>query len=81
MMPDHHDANLLVSLAQWGTMMGFDEALQAVLDDDFDPAKAPRALRDLLSRTTEGQDIQQVESRLGRTQVRVRDIFRAIVGE
>ena len=51
------------------------------VDDDFDPAKAPRALRDLLARTTEDQDIQAVEARLARTQARVRAIFRAIVGE
>ena len=51
------------------------------VDDDFDPAKAPRALRDLLARTTEDQDIQEVEARLARTQARVRAIFRAIVGE
>jgi glutamate-ammonia-ligase adenylyltransferase len=51
------------------------------VDDDFDPAKAPRALRDLLARTTQDQDIQQVEARLAGTQTRVRAIFRAIVGE
>jgi glutamate-ammonia-ligase adenylyltransferase len=51
------------------------------VDDDFDPAKAPRALRDLLARATESQTIQQVELRLARAQRRVREIFKAIVGE
>jgi hypothetical protein len=34
--PTHHDAMLLVQLSQWGTAMGFQEAVRAVLADDFD---------------------------------------------
>jgi glutamate-ammonia-ligase adenylyltransferase len=51
------------------------------VDADFDPAKAPSALRDLLSWTMKHQNIQQVEAHLARTQMRVRALFRALVGE
>lgn len=60
---------------------GVTQILRLAIDDEFDAAKASRGLRDLLLRTTEDQDIQQLESRLARTQARVRDIFNAIVGE
>ena len=36
-MADHHDATLLVQLAQWGTSMGLQEAMSVVFADDFDP--------------------------------------------
>ena len=51
------------------------------VDDDLDSGKAPSALCDLLARTTEDFNIQQVEARLARTQLRVRDIFRVIFGD
>jgi len=60
---------------------GVTQISRLAVNEDFDPAKAPRALRDLLTRTAEDQDIQEVEARLARTQARVRCIFRAIVGE
>jgi glutamine synthetase adenylyltransferase len=63
-------------LYQWVTQIS-----RLAVDDDFDPANVPRALRDLLARATEDQDIQEVEARLARNQARVRAIFRAIVGE
>jgi len=39
-MANRDDAGLLVQLAQWGTMMGFDEAARQVFEDDFDPDMA-----------------------------------------
>jgi len=39
-MPDHHDAALIVQLAQWGEVMGLDEASAALFDDSFDPETA-----------------------------------------
>jgi hypothetical protein len=39
-MADRQDAALLVQLAQWGSMMGLEEALHAVWADDFDPETA-----------------------------------------
>ena len=39
-MPDHHDAGLIVQLAQWGTALGVQDAVAAVFSDDFDPASA-----------------------------------------
>jgi hypothetical protein len=39
-MPDHHDAALIVQLAQWGEVMGLDEASAVLFDDDFDPETA-----------------------------------------
>jgi glutamate-ammonia-ligase adenylyltransferase len=60
---------------------GVTQISRLAVNEDFDPAKAPHALRDLLTRTAEDQDIQEVEARLARTQARVRCIFRAIVGE
>ncbi|MDP9293710.1 MAG: hypothetical protein M3O90_04660 [Actinomycetota bacterium] len=39
-MADMEDAKLIVQLAQWGTMMGLDEALKDVLAEDFSPEKA-----------------------------------------
>lgn len=39
-MADRQDGALLVQLAQWGTAMGLDDALRAVLQDDFDPEAA-----------------------------------------
>ena len=35
-MADKHDAELMIQLAQWGTMMGLEEAMLAVMSDDFD---------------------------------------------
>ena len=37
MKPDTEDAKLLVSLAQWGTALGLDEAVSALWRNDFDP--------------------------------------------
>ena len=37
---DKQDGALLVQLSQWGTAMGLEEALNAVLADDFDPEAA-----------------------------------------
>jgi hypothetical protein len=34
--PTHDDAVLLVQLSQWGTAMGLQDAIRAILDDDFD---------------------------------------------
>ena len=39
-MADRQDGALLVQLAQWGTSMGIEEAMQAVLADDFNPEAA-----------------------------------------
>jgi hypothetical protein len=39
-MPDKDDAALVVQLAQWGTMMGLDQALSELFSDDFDPESA-----------------------------------------
>ena len=35
-MADKHDAELMIQLAQWGSMMGLEEALGEVMSDDFD---------------------------------------------
>jgi hypothetical protein len=39
-MADRQDAALLVQLAQWGTSMGLQDAMQKVFADDFDPESA-----------------------------------------
>ena len=39
-MADRGDATLLVQLAQWGTSLGLQEAMQAVFSDDFDAESA-----------------------------------------
>lgn len=39
-MPTHDDAVLVVQLAQWGTTLGLDDALQAVFTQGFDPNTA-----------------------------------------
>lgn len=39
-MADRQDGALLVQLAQWGSTMGLEEAMQAVWADDFDPDTA-----------------------------------------
>lgn len=39
-MADRQDGALLVQLAQWGSSMGLEEAMQAVHADDFDPEAA-----------------------------------------
>ena len=39
-MPDHHDAALLIQLAQWSSMIGFDAATKELFSDDFSPADA-----------------------------------------
>jgi hypothetical protein len=38
--PTHHDAVLMVQIAQWGTSLGIEGALTKLFADDFDPAKA-----------------------------------------
>jgi hypothetical protein len=37
---DKQDAALIVQLAQWGTSMGLEDAMQALWSDDFDPEAA-----------------------------------------
>ena len=39
-MADREDATLLVQLAQWGSAMGLEEAMQAIWADGFDPETA-----------------------------------------
>jgi len=39
-MADREDAVLLVQLAQWGTSMGLQAALNTIFADDFDPESA-----------------------------------------
>ncbi|MGZ4429534.1 MAG: DUF4760 domain-containing protein [Nocardioidaceae bacterium] len=39
-MSDQKDAELIIQLAQWGTMMGLEDAYQALWDEDFDPETA-----------------------------------------
>ncbi len=39
-MADHKDAELLVQLAQWGSMMELEKSMAAVMGDDFDPERA-----------------------------------------
>ena len=39
-MASKKDAALMVQLAQWGTAMGMEDALQAIWADDFDPEAA-----------------------------------------
>jgi hypothetical protein len=39
-MADREDAALLVQLAQWGTALNIEEALQTIFADDFDPQTA-----------------------------------------
>ena len=39
-MADKHDATLMIQLAQWGTSMGLEDAMQVVLADDFDVENA-----------------------------------------
>jgi hypothetical protein len=38
--PTREDATLMVQLAQWGTALGVDEALERVIAEDFDPDAA-----------------------------------------
>jgi hypothetical protein len=39
-MPDRQDAALLVQLAQWGTSMGLQAAMNTIFADDFDSESA-----------------------------------------
>jgi hypothetical protein len=39
-MPDHHDANLIVQLAQWSATAGIDEAVSTLFSEDFDAETA-----------------------------------------
>ncbi|MEP7036129.1 MAG: hypothetical protein ABI662_03755 [Dermatophilaceae bacterium] len=39
-MADRQDATLLVQLAQWGSSIGLEDAMQAVWAEDFDPEAA-----------------------------------------
>ncbi len=39
-MADREDAKLLVQIAQWGTGLGLEEAMQSIWADDFDPGSA-----------------------------------------
>ena len=38
--PTHEDAQLMVQLAQWGTSLGIERMMPAILADDFDPDTA-----------------------------------------
>ncbi len=60
---------------------GVTQILRLAIDDDFDPAKASRGLRDLLVHAAKATDIQQLEAQLARTQARVREVFATIVGK
>ena len=40
-MADQHDAQLIVQLAQWATMMGLEESQRHVMADEFDAEAAP----------------------------------------
>ncbi len=56
-MADRQDGVLLVQLAQWGTAMGLEDALQALWADNFDP-EAASAEEKLVSRVlTYGETI------------------------
>jgi hypothetical protein len=39
-MPDREDAALLIQLAQWGTSLGLQAAMNKIFADDFDPESA-----------------------------------------
>lgn len=45
---DKQDAALIVQLAQWGSTMGLEDAMQALWSDDFDPASASASADDVL---------------------------------
>jgi hypothetical protein len=38
--PTREDAQLMIQLAQWGTQLGVDDALEHILTEDFDPERA-----------------------------------------
>ena len=38
--PTHEDAILMVSLAQWGTALGIEQAMPRIFAEDFDPQGA-----------------------------------------
>jgi hypothetical protein len=38
--PTREDATLMIQLAQWGTALGVDEALERIIAEDFDPDQA-----------------------------------------
>jgi len=38
--PTREDATLMIQLAQWGTALGVDDALEQILTEDFDPEQA-----------------------------------------
>jgi hypothetical protein len=48
--PTREDAQLMVQLAQWGTSLGIERLLPAILADDFDPDTAD-AMNDEAVRT------------------------------
>ncbi len=48
-MADRQDAQLVVGLAQWGTGLGLNDALDVIMRDDFDPDSA--AVEDVSVRT------------------------------
>ena len=39
-MADRQDGAMIVQLAQWGSAMGLEEAMNAMWADDFDPEAA-----------------------------------------
>jgi hypothetical protein len=56
-MADRQDGALLVQLAQWGTSMGLEEAIQAVFADDFNAEAASAFDTFLLCILTWGETI------------------------
>jgi hypothetical protein len=55
--PTHHDAQLMVQLAQWGTTLGLQDAMSAVFDDTYDPAIAEVADRPVQVILTFGESV------------------------
>jgi hypothetical protein len=49
-VPTYEDAKLVVELAQWGTALGINDALSAILEDNYDRESAD-AMNDAPART------------------------------
>jgi hypothetical protein len=56
-MADKQDAVLLVQLAQWGTSLGLQDAMDAVFADGFDPAAASASDRHVSTLLNFGETI------------------------
>ena len=50
-VPTHDDATLMVSLAQWGTALGIEDAIPRLFADEFDPDTADAMADDAVRRT------------------------------